>query len=126
MYKLLFIVFTSLCFSACDRSCEKTNKQFINEAGSFRIAYVGEAYGQHCSVLRSKNGAEILYLMNLFLAQPQKGDSVYKEKGTLTYIIVKRDSVYAQFLDCRPNLYEFITVKAWRNGDSVDLKEIIK
>ncbi len=66
----------------------------------------------------------MLYILTYDLALPEEGDSIYKEKGTLTYILVKKDSTYAQYLSCVP--FRFITSKAWRNGDTVDVRTIIK
>ena len=70
------------------------------------------------------------------------GDSIYKEKGTYTYILVKKDSSYALLLDCDTILYttpqanvspasrwgleQIVLVKAWKNGDSVNMKTIIR
>jgi hypothetical protein len=124
MIKFYYIWLSIIIFASC-ANCEESNKRFINESGSFRIAKVEDEWGEHCGTLWSKQGNKMHYLEAIDLMHPELGDSVYKESGTLTYIFIKNYSSYAQFLNCE-NGGAILNLKSWKNGDSINIKEIIR
>ena len=145
------IFISALSFTACcDRcACEEGHESNFNESGSIRIEKIHieemnhgrqTLYGKHSTM---PNPLPFMAFGISGISGVEVGDSIYKEKGTYTYILVKKDSCYALLLDCDTAVYrgapqsnisppvrwaleQIILVKAWKSGDSVNMKEIIR
>jgi hypothetical protein len=108
-----------LLFQACDGyHCEEWKKRYIDQAGQFIITKLAVESDYHCFVMIGADGRKILFDNTFFVFMPTIGDSIYKEKGSDIYVLVKGDSVYLQTLDCTTELPKI--AKSYRVGDSVN------
>ena len=146
MRTLIYIFMSAITFTACcDRcDCEESHTSYFNRSGSFtieKIDFFSINHGEP-TLCGRRHFEAMLYPMQFGISEAAIGDSIYKEKGSFTYILVKKDSSYAFLLDCdtvvpasaRANASphanwgreQSVLIKSWKNGDSVKLKEIIR
>lgn len=97
------------------KDCERLYCYYKELSGNFRIDTLYMDIRIHGDIMQSKNNLRLEYLSEDLVIQPCIGDSIYKEKGKLEYVLIKADSTYVQSWNCETK-GAFIIDK-WKNGE---------
>lgn len=96
-------------------NCSEIYDSYKMQSGKFHIDTLYIDLKVHERVIGGHAENKLYYFLDMFNIQPCVGDSIYKEKGKLEYVLIKADSTYVQSWNCETK-GAFIIDK-WKNGE---------
>lgn len=105
-FAFVLILFLASCEDRITR-CNLAEQDIKNWHGSVRIDSIFSDWRNHAHAAIDTQGNQVLFEVGDMFIEPQKGDSLFKDTGTVEYSLIRGDSIYIQKWDC-PHLKQVI------------------
>jgi hypothetical protein len=96
------VAIISLLISCADHvsDCVEGERRIKEWHGNIIVDSIFNDWRNHAQAAVDKNGNKVLFMPSNLVMQPEMGDSLYKDTGTVEYTLVRGDSLYIQKWDC--------------------------
>jgi len=100
--KIRYIVGLIIVLASCEDSvtqCDLGERRIKDWHGNIIVDSIFNDWRNHAQAAKDKNGNKVLYMPSNLSIQPEIGDNLIKDTGTVEYTIIRGDSMYIQKWD---------------------------
>ena len=101
--KIRYIIGLMIVLASCEDTVTKCNlaeRRIKNWHGNIIVDSIFSDWRNHAQAAKDKNGNKVLYMPSNLSIQPEIGDNLIKDTGTVEYTLIRGDSMYIQKWDC--------------------------